>query len=118
MIMASLLLVVASQSMGVFLAGAFPAPRWSMSIASLWGVVSFSISGFSFPIEGMSGAIRAVTNLFPLRHYFMIYCNQALLGYPIAEAAIHYAALLAFLILPLLVIKRLKRALTNFSYLE
>ena len=118
MIMASLLLVVASQSMGVFLAGAFPAPRWSMSIASLWGVVSFSISGFSFPIEGMSGAIRAVTNLFPLRHYFMIYCNQALLGYPIAEAAIHYAVLLAFLILPLLVIKRLKRALTNFSYLE
>ena len=118
MIVASLLLVVASQSLGVFFAGAFPAPRWAMSIASLWGVVSFSISGFSFPIEGMSGAIRTVTNLFPLRHYFMIYCNQALLGYPIADAAIHYAALLAFLLLPLFVVKRLKSTLINYSYLE
>lgn len=118
MVAVSLLLVVASQSLGVFLAGALPAPRWAMSIASLWGVVSFSISGFSFPIEGMSRAINAATNMFPLRHYFMIYCNQALLGNPIAEAAIHYAALLAFLILPLIVVGRLKRALINYRYIE
>lgn len=118
MIAASLLLVIASQSFGVFLAGVLPAPRWAMSIASLWGVVSFSISGFSFPIEGMSGAIKAATNMFPLRHYFMIYCNQALLGYPIEMVAIHYAALLVFLILPLFVIERLKKALINYRYIE
>lgn len=118
MIAASLLMVVASQSFGVFLAGLLPSPRWAMSIASLWGVMSFSISGFSFPIEGMSGAIQFVTNMFPLRHYFMIYCNQALLGYPIGEAAIHYAALLAFCLLPLLFLHKLKKALTNSTYIE
>ncbi|MBR3884237.1 MAG: ABC transporter permease [Bacteroidaceae bacterium] len=118
MIIASLLMVIASQSFGIFLSGLLPSPRWAMSIASLWGVVSFSISGFSFPIEGMSGSIQALTNLFPLRHYFMIYCNQALLGYPIAEVLIHYAALITFCLLSIIVLPRLKRALKSYSYIE
>lgn len=118
MIAASLLLVVASQSLGLFLAGALPSPRWAMSIASLWGVVSFSISGFSFPVEGMEGSIQAATNLFPLRHYFMIYSNKALLGYPTAYSWVHYAALLTFCLLPLPLMKRLKYALKNYSYIE
>ena len=114
----SLLLIVASQSLGLFLASALPSPRWAMSIASLWGVVSFSISGFSFPIEGMSGSIEAATNLFPLRHYFMIYSNKALLGYPTAYSWVHYAALLTFCLLPLPLMKRLKYALKNYRYIE
>ena len=118
MIAASLLLVVASQALGLFLAAALPSPRWAMSIASLWGVVSFSISGFSFPIEGMSGSIQAATNLFPLRHYFMIYCNDALLGFPAAYAWTHYAALLTFCLLPLPMLKRLERALKKYQYIE
>lgn len=118
MIAASLLFVVASQSLGLFFASALPSPRWAMSIASLWGVVSFSISGFSFPIEGMSSSIQAATNLFPLRHYFMIYCNDALLGFSPAYAWAHYAALLAFCMLPFLLIKRLKYALKHYGYVE
>lgn len=117
MILASMLMVAASQCFGVFLASLLPSPRWAMSIASLWGVVSFSISGFSFPAEGMSGAIRTLSNLFPLRHYFMIYCNQALLGTPISNAFIHYAALLVFCLLPAFVIKRLKKALLHYPYI-
>lgn len=118
MIAASLLLVVASQAFGVFLSALLPSPRWAMSIASLWGVVSFSISGFSFPIEGMSPAIQTITNLFPLRHYFMIYCNQALLGYSFGYAAIHYVALLLFCLLPVFFIFRLKKALQTYPYIE
>lgn len=118
MISASLLMVAASQSFGLFIAALLPSPRWAISIASLWGVVSFSISGFSFPIEGMSGSIQLLTNLFPLRHYFMIYCNQALLGYPISESLIHYAALFCFCMLPLFTLRRLKKALLTYPYIE
>ena len=118
MIAASLLLVVSSQSFGVFLSALLPSPRWAMNIASLWGVVSFSISGFSFPIEGMSAAIQTITNLFPLRHYFMIYCNQALLGYPLGFATIHYVALLLFCLLPALFLPKLKKALHTYSYIR
>ena len=118
MLLASLSLILASQSLGLFFACLLPSPRWSMSIASLWGVVSFSISGFSFPIEGMSGITQTLTNLFPLRHYFMIYCNQALLGYPISYSSYHYAALLLFCLLPLLFMKRLKKTLEHYPYIE
>jgi ABC-2 type transport system permease protein len=118
MIAASLLFVVASQSLGLFFASALPSPRWAMSLASLWGVVSFSISGFSFLIEGMSGSIQAVTDLFPLRHYFMIYCNEALMGYTPAYVWTHYAALLIFCLLPFPLIKRLKYALEHYEYVE
>lgn len=118
MIVASLLLVIASQSLGLFLASLLPSPRWAMSVASLWGVVSFSISGFSYPIDGMSGSIQAATNLFPLRHYFMIYCNEALLGYQSTFVWMHYAALLLFCILPLPMLKRLKNALRKYDYVE
>lgn len=118
MIAASLLFVVASQSLGLFFASALPSPRWAMSLASLWGVVSFSISGFSFPIEGMSGSIQAVTDLFPLRHYFMIYSNGALMGYTPAYVWTHYAALLIFCLLPFPLIKRLKYALKHYEYVE
>lgn len=118
MIAASFLLVVASQGLGITLAALLPSPRWAVSIASLWGVVSFSISGFSFPIEGMSGAIQTITNLFPLRHYFVIYCNNALLGNAANYVALHYAALLIFALLPLPLLPRLKKALTTYPYIE
>lgn len=118
MLLVSCIMVTASQGLGLFLACLLPSPRWAMSLASLWGVVSFSISGFSFPVEGMSGAINALTNLFPLRHYFMIYYNQALMGFPIAECGIHYAALLLFAALPLPLLPRLKKALLTYPYIE
>lgn len=118
MLLVSLIFVAASQGLGLFLSCLLPSPRWAMSLASLWGVVSFSISGFSFPVEGMSGAINALTNLFPLRHYFMIYCNQALLGFPLAECGIHYATLFLFIALPLPLLPRLKKALLTYPYIE
>ena len=66
----------------------------------------------------MEGSIQAATNMFPLRHYFMIYCNGALLGYPAAYSWIHYAALLTFGLLPLPLMKRLEYALKNYKYIE
>ena len=41
-----------------------------------------SISGFSFPVMAMHPALQVLSNLFPLRHYFLIYVSQTLNGYP------------------------------------
>ena len=71
MLLAALLMVVASQAFGIFLFGLLPSLRLALSAASLWGVVSFSISGFSFPVMAMNPALQALSNLFPLRHYFL-----------------------------------------------
>ena len=99
MIFATLFLVLASQSLGVVMIGTFPSLRLGLSFASLWGVISFSISGFTFPVMAMHPVLQALSNLFPLRHYFLIYVDQALNGYSMAYSWINYMALLIFMML-------------------
>lgn len=110
------LLVIASQGLGLLFAGLLPSLRLAMSAASLWGVVSFSMSGMSFPVMAMSGDLQALANLFPLRHYFLCYVNSVLNGYPLLYAWSAIAWLLLFALLPLLVIKRLEYSLKNYTY--
>lgn len=117
MLLAALLMVVASQAFGIFLFGLLPSLRLALSAASLWGVVSFSISGFSFPVMAMNPALQALSNLFPLRHYFLIYVDQALNGYPMSYAWKSYLALLIFVMLPLFVLKRLHKAILYYKYM-
>ena len=117
MMLASLLLVLASQAFGLFLYGAIPSMRLAMSSASLWGVLSFSLSGFTFPCMAMHPALQGLAYLFPLRHYFLIYVNQALNGYSMIYAWKSYLMLLVFLALPFFIIKRLKMVLMNYKYM-
>lgn len=117
MLFAALLLVLSSQAFGVFLYGLFPALRLALSAASLWGVISLSISGFSYPVMAMSPVLQALSNLFPLRHYFLIYVNLALNGYPLIYAWHSVVALLLFILLPFLVLKRLRTAMLHYVYI-
>ncbi len=82
MLLATLCLVLASQGMGVLMIGTLPTLRLGLSFASLWGVLSFSMCGLSFPAMAMHPVLQGLANLFPLRHYFLIYVDQALNGYP------------------------------------
>lgn len=117
MIFASLLMVLASQACGVFMIGMLPTLRLGLSFASLWGVISFSISGFTFPVMAMHPSLQALSNLFPLRHYFLIYVDQALNGYSMAYSWFSYLALLLFLFLPFTVMNRLKEAMLTYKYI-
>lgn len=117
MIAAIFLLVLASQAMGIFMIGVLPTLRLGLSFASLFGVIAFSISGFTYPVPSMDPTLQAVTNLFPLRHYFLIYVDEALNGRPIYYAWPQYLMLAAFLILPFLIARNLKNALLYFKYI-
>lgn len=117
MLFATLLLVLSAQSIGVLMIGVLPTLRLGLSFASLWGVLSFSISGFTFPIMYMPPVFQALSNLFPLRHYFLIYVDQALNGYSMAYSWMNYSALLIFMMLPFFVINRLKEALIYYKYI-
>ena len=116
MLLATLCLVLASQGMGVLMIGTLPTLRLGLSFASLWGVLSFSMCGLSFPAMGMHPTLQALTNLFPLRHYFLIYVDQALNGYPMSYSWMNYVALLLFMMLPFLIANRLKGALIYYKY--
>ncbi len=117
MIVALFLLVIASQAVGVFMIGTLPTLRLGLSFASLFGMIAFSIVGFSFPVLGMHPTLQALSNLFPLRHYFLIYVDQALNGRDLFYTWTEYLWLLGFLVLPFLIGRHLKNALLYFKYI-
>ena len=117
MVLLALLHVMASQGFGVFVFGLMPSLRMSMSVCSLWAVLSFSMAGSAFPIIGMDGALQAGSWLFPLRHYYMLYQICVFNGYSLLEAWFHLAALVAFALLPWLVLKKIKNAMLNYVYI-
>lgn len=110
------LTVHASLGFGIFMFGMLPQLRMSMSICSLWAVLSFSMAGSVFPAESMDAPLTALTWLFPLRHYFMVYQTVVFNGYPVAGVWLHVVALVAFALLPLLTFPRIKKALKYYVY--
>lgn len=117
MLLAGLLLVLSSQAVGIFFFGMFGTLRLALSAASLWGVISFSISGFTYPIMAMHPTLQALTVLFPLRHYFLIYVNLALNGYPLIYVWQPIVALLLFMLLPFFVLKKLRNEMLHYVYI-
>ena len=109
--------VVASQCFGVFAFGLLPSLRMSMSVCSLWAVLSFTTSGFTFPLFAMDSPIFAIAQLFPLRHYYMIYQLCVFNGYPWHIAWFNFMALGIFICLPLFVMKNIRRAMLEFVYI-
>ena len=117
LVLLGLLHVLASQGFGIFAFGLMPSPRMSMSISSLWAVLSISMAGSAFPVMGMDGALQSLAWLFPLRHYYMLYQTCVFNGFPLVEAWFHFAALLGFMLLPWLVASKIKNAMLTYVYI-
>lgn len=113
----SVLGVFGSIGFGIFAFGLMPSLRMSMSICSLWGVLSFSLAGSAFPAMGMDAALQAVTWLFPLRHYYMLFQITVFNGYALIDAWFHLVALIAFTLLPWFVIGKVKNAMLTYVYI-
>jgi ABC-2 type transport system permease protein len=109
--------VFGSIGFGIFIFGLMPSLRMSMSICSLWAVLSFSLAGHAFPMMGMDGALQALTWLFPLRHYYMLYQITVFNGYPLADAWFHLVGLLAFTLTPWFVLSKIKNAMLHYVYI-
>ncbi len=116
MLFVLLLFVTASQGLGVLMITFLPTLRLGLSFASLWGVLSFSLSGMSFPVMAMHPLLQGVSLLFPLRHYFLLYVNCALHGYPLSNALPYVIGLLCFALLPVVLAGRLRVLLLTYKY--
>ena len=69
LVLLGLMHVLAAQGFGIFAFGLLPSLRMSMSVCSLWAVLSFSMAGGAFPVMGMDGPLQSLSWLVPLRHY-------------------------------------------------
>lgn len=117
MIAAMLLMVAASQAFALLISCMIPNLRFALSILSLLGILSFSIGGFSFPVEDMYPAIGIFSYLIPVRHYFLIYTNVALNGFEIYYCRWEYIVLILFLLAPMGMLWKLKRYSLNPVYI-
>lgn len=109
--------VIASLGFGIFAFGLMPSLRMSMSICSLWSVLSISMCGSAFPVMGMDAPLQALSWLFPLRHYFMLYQVTVFNGFTVIDAWFHLVALVGFTLLPWFVIRKVKNAMLNYVYI-
>jgi len=110
------LFVIAMQAMGTTIVGLLPVLRDALSIGALYGMLGFSCSGFTFPVTGFLPVLRAFVNLFPLRHYFRIFANEALFGNPLVDSVQIMLYLVLFFVPQVLVSIRLREAFINQNY--
>jgi len=116
MMLAILLLVFAMESMAITIIGALPTLRDAISIGALYGMLGFSLSGFTYPVMNMLPPFQALTWLIPLRHYYKIYVNEALMAGPIVNTIVPMLCLTAFFLFALIASPRLHDALVNNNY--
>lgn len=109
--------VFACQCFGIFIFGLMPSLRMSMSICSLWSVVSFSACGATYPVFAMDSMIQSMAQLFPLRHYYMIYQMCIFNGYPLSYAWFDFLVLIIFAFLPMFTINNIKKAMLIYVYI-
>lgn len=110
MFLATFLLVLSTQAIGIIFIGITPVLRDGVTFAGLFGMLGVTFAGSTFPIEQMPAGTRIFSNFFPIHHYFNIYVNQALNGIGAQYSYLSFIALLSFTLLPLLVFYRLKKA--------
>ncbi len=113
----ALLEVFGSIGFGIFIFGLMPSLRMSMSICSLWAMLGFSLAGSAYPMMGMDAPLQSLTWLFPLRHYYMLYQITVFNGFPLLDAWFHFVALVAYMLLPWLVIRKIKNAMLTYVYI-
>lgn len=111
-----LCLILGSQGMGLIFIGVFRNYRLALSAASLVGMLSFSIVGFSFSTYMMDPILQSLSWLFPLRHFFLIYVDQGLNGISMGYSAYHYAILIAMAGLSILIAGKIKEMLLYDEY--
>lgn len=76
----SLLLITAAQSAALFLMACVPDPSVAMSLTSAYATLSFTMCGFSFPVDAMPLPMQVFSMVFPLRHYFLAMRDIAFFG--------------------------------------
>ena len=117
MIGVGMLTVLGAQGFAAFLFGVCGQMRLSMCLCSLWGILSFSLAGFTYPVTAMAPILQKLSVLFPLRHYYLLYVNQALNGYSITYAWHSVLALAIFALLPLITLHHYRSLFTKVKYI-
>ena len=116
MLLAMPLLVMANQGFAVLMYCFTPNFRFGSTLCTLMGMLSFSFCAFSMPEESLYPWVAAIGYMVPIKYYFLLSVDQAINGIDLYYSRVYYAALVGFIILPLIFSWRIKHQCMNPIY--
>ncbi len=112
-LISEILLIISYQFLSIFLLGLFSNLRLSLSLGSAYSMLALTYSGLTFPVTAMPAFGQAFAHIFPFTYWLKIFVSQTLRGEPVANSIAPMYAMLAFVVLGIMFVPRLKHLLLN-----
>ena len=112
----TMLFIMATQALALLLYAIFPVLSLIISVVSMIGSLGATLSGVTFPVNFMDTPVYWTSFLFPIRHFVEVVQSLLYLGGTFANYWTNLVALLLFILSPILLLPRLKRALLTHRY--
>ena len=112
----TMLFILATQALALLLYAIFPVLSLIISVVSMIGSLGATLSGVTFPVNFMDTPVYWASFLFPIRHFVEVVQSLLYLGGTFSNYWTNLVILLLFILSPILLLPRLKRALLTHRY--
>ena len=112
----TILFILATQALALLLYTIFPVLSLIISVVSMIGSLGATLSGVTFPVNFMDTPVYWASFLFPIRHFVEVVQSLLYLEGSFSNYWTNLVILLLFILSPILLLPRLKRALLTHRY--
>ena len=112
----TMLFILATQALALLLYAIFPVLSLIISVVSMVGSLGATLSGVTFPVNFMDTPVYWASFLFPIRHFVEVVQSLLYLEGSFSNYWTNLTVLLLFILSPILLLPRLKRALLTHRY--
>ena len=112
----TILFILATQALALLLYAIFPVLSLIISVVSMVGSLGATLSGVTFPVNFMDTPVYWASFLFPIRHFVEVVQSLLYLRGTFSNYWTNLVVLLLFILSPILLLPRLKRALLTHRY--
>ena len=112
----TMLFILATQALALLLYAIFPVLSLIISVVSMIGSLGATLSGVTFPVNFMDTPVYWASFLFPIRHFVEVVQSLLYLEGSFSNYWTNLMVLLLFILSPILLLPRLKRALLTHRY--
>ena len=112
----TMLFIMATQALALLLYAIFPVMSLIISVVSMIGSLGATLSGVTFPVNFMDTPVYGASFLFPIRHFVEVVQSLLYLEGTFPNYWTNLVVLLLFILSPILLLPRLKRALLTHRY--
>ena len=112
----TILFIFATQALALTLYSILPMLSLIISVVSMIASLGATLSGVTFPVVFMDKPVYIASFFFPVRHFMEVVQSLLYLNGSLTDYGLSLVVLMLFIPLPLLLLPRLKRILTNPTY--